>query len=117
MMGLIEYFDSLLVVDMAIGKVKWFNSSKGFGFIDAGDGGSDVFVHYSAIEMQGFRTLIQGSTVSYRLENGPRGRHALEIHVLEVPAQERPSESKGEREGRLRTPQFRANHMPLYMKS
>jgi len=51
------------------------------------------------------------------LENGPRGRHALEIHVLEVPAQERPSESKGEREGRLRTPQFRANHMPLYMKS
>ena len=117
MMAFIEYFDSLLEVYMAIGKVKWFNSSKGFGFIDAGDGGSDVFVHYSAIEMLGFRTLVQGSTVSYRLENGPRGRHALEIHVLEVPAPTRPSETKGEREGRLRTPQFRANHMPLFMKT
>lgn len=94
---------------MAQGIVKWFNNSKGFGFIDAGDGGSDVFAHYSAIEMEGYKTLPQGAVVSYELIDGPKGRHAVGIQLVSKPA---PTTTNGPREprnSRLRTPQFRAN--------
>ena len=64
---------------MAIGTVKWFNNSKGFGFIAPQEGGDDVFVHYSAIQGAGFRTLVEGQTVSYEIEEGPKGLQATNV--------------------------------------
>lgn len=58
---------------MATGTVKWFNDAKGFGFIEPDQGGGDVFAHFSAIQMDGFRTLKQGSKVRYELVAGPKG--------------------------------------------
>lgn len=58
-----------------LGTVKWFNDAKGYGFITHEDG-RDVFVHYSAIEGEGFKTLIQGHEVQYEAEDGPKGLHA-----------------------------------------
>ena len=98
---------------MAQGIVKWFNNTKGFGFIDAGDGRGDVFAHYSAIEMEGFKTLPQGSTVSYELVEGPKGRHALAIQVVSKPARQTSETSLDDetQSSRVRTPQFRANQI------
>jgi CspA family cold shock protein len=59
--------------------VKWFNDAKGFGFIEPEEGGPDVFAHFSAIEMDGFRTLKQGSKVSFELVQGPKGNLAQNI--------------------------------------
>ncbi|OGA99740.1 MAG: cold shock domain protein CspD [Burkholderiales bacterium RIFCSPHIGHO2_12_FULL_69_20] len=64
---------------MLFGTVKWFNDAKGFGFIEPEEGGPDVFAHFSAIEMDGFRTLKQGSKVSYELVQGPKGNLAQAI--------------------------------------
>ena len=64
---------------MAYGTVKWFNDAKGFGFIQPEDGGDDVFVHFSAIQMEGFRTLKQGGRVSFELIQGPKGQLAQNI--------------------------------------
>lgn len=64
---------------MATGTVKWFNESKGFGFIAPADGGADVFVHFSAIEGSGFRTLAEGQTVTYDVEKGPKGLQASKV--------------------------------------
>ncbi|MFN9747418.1 MAG: cold shock domain-containing protein [Betaproteobacteria bacterium] len=64
---------------MAIGIVKWFNDAKGFGFIEPEGGGADVFAHFSAVQMEGFRTLKQGSRVSYELVQGPKGDLAQNI--------------------------------------
>ena len=64
---------------MLFGTVKWFNDAKGFGFIEPEEGGPDVFAHFSAIEMDGFRTLKQGSKVSYELVQGPKGNLAQGI--------------------------------------
>ena len=64
---------------MATGKVKWFNNAKGYGFIAPEDGGADVFVHYSAIQSDGFRTLNEGQGVSYEVENGPKGLQAINV--------------------------------------
>ena len=66
---------------MATGTVKWFNESKGFGFIAPSDGSADVFVHFSAIQGDGFRTLAEGQTVSYEVENGPKGPQASQVTV------------------------------------
>jgi cold shock protein len=60
------------------GKVKWFNAAKGFGFIQKDDG-SDVFVHYSAIQTEGYRTLDQGQEVEFELVQGPKGELAKEV--------------------------------------
>ncbi len=60
---------------MMLGTVKWFNDAKGYGFITHEDG-RDVFVHYSAIEGEGFKTLVQGQEVQYEAEDGPKGLHA-----------------------------------------
>ncbi len=64
---------------MATGTVKWFNDSKGFGFISPADGSADVFVHFSAVQGEGFRTLAEGQTVSYEVENGPKGPQATQV--------------------------------------
>jgi len=64
---------------MATGTVKWFNDSKGFGFISPADGSADVFVHFSAVQGDGFRTLAEGQTVSYEVENGPKGPQATQV--------------------------------------
>jgi CspA family cold shock protein len=65
---------------MATGTVKWFNDSKGFGFISPADGSADVFVHFSAVQGDGFRTLAEGQTVSYEVENGPKGPQATQVN-------------------------------------
>ena len=64
---------------MATGKVKWFNESKGFGFITPDDNSKDVFVHFSAIQADGFRTLSEGQSVSYEVEQGPKGPQATQV--------------------------------------
>jgi CspA family cold shock protein len=68
---------------MAVGTVKWFNDAKGFGFIEPEMGGEDVFAHFSAIQMEGFRTLRQGGRVSFDLVQGPKGQLAQNITPLE----------------------------------
>ena len=68
---------------MALGTVKWFNDAKGFGFIEPEGGGEDVFAHFSAIQMEGFRTLKQGGKVSYDLVQGPKGQLAQNICPVE----------------------------------
>lgn len=63
---------------MANGTVKWFNESKGFGFI-TGEDGSDLFVHYSSIQSNGFKSLAEGDAVSYETEKGPKGLKAVNV--------------------------------------
>jgi CspA family cold shock protein len=70
---------------MATGTVKWFSDTKGFGFIEPEGGGGDVFAHFSAVQMDGYRTLRQGTRVSFDLIQGPKGSLAQNIKPL-VPA-------------------------------
>jgi CspA family cold shock protein len=64
---------------MATGTVKWFNESKGFGFIAPAHGGDDVFVHFSAIQGDGFKTLAEGQTVNFDIQEGPKGLQAANV--------------------------------------
>ncbi len=70
---------------MAVGKVKWFNNAKGFGFIVPEDGGEDIFAHYSTIQMEGYRSLKAGQEVSYDIQEGPKGLHAENIDLAGEP--------------------------------
>ena len=67
---------------MATGTVKWFNTTKGYGFISPEDGEDDAFVHFSEIKMDGFRTLKEGQQVQFEVHMGPRGRQAANIRPL-----------------------------------
>jgi CspA family cold shock protein len=68
---------------MPNGIVKWFNNAKGFGFIVEDGGGEDIFAHFSAIDMDGFRTLKAGQAVSFEIEKGDKGLHAT--HIKGIP--------------------------------
>lgn len=68
---------------MSTGRVKWFNESKGYGFIER-DGQADVFVHYSAIEGEGFKTLKEGQLVEFDFKDGPKGAQATTVKKSEV---------------------------------
>lgn len=67
---------------MATGIVKWFNDSKGYGFITPDGGGEDLFAHFSAINMGGFKTLKEGQRVSFEIAEGPKGKQAANIQTL-----------------------------------
>jgi CspA family cold shock protein len=67
--------------DMATGTVKWFNDAKGYGFITPDDGSEDLFAHFSAIQMNGFKTLKEGQKVSFEVTQGPKGKQASNIQT------------------------------------
>jgi CspA family cold shock protein len=69
---------------MATGKVKWFNGEKGFGFIAQDGGGDDVFVHFSAINSKGYRSLNEGDEVEFDVERGPKGFQAANVEVTKA---------------------------------
>ncbi len=66
---------------MQTGVVKWFNNAKGYGFILPDEGGDDIFAHYSSIDMEGYKTLKAGQSVTFETENGPKGLHATRIQA------------------------------------
>ncbi len=105
---------------MATGTVKWFNDAKGFGFIEPDGGGADVFAHFSAIAMEGFKTLKQGSRVTFELTEGPKGQLAQNIlaDTSSIPTEiaVRPPERQP-RQSKVRAPQFHASgHAELMSK-
>jgi CspA family cold shock protein len=67
---------------MTTGTVKWFSDDKGYGFITPDDGGKDLFVHHSAIEGDGFRSLAEGAKVSYESQQGPKGPNAANVQTI-----------------------------------
>lgn len=64
---------------MAKGKVKWFNAKKGYGFISPADGAADIFVHFSAIQGDGYKSLDEGQEVEFEVAQGPKGDHAVNV--------------------------------------
>lgn len=67
---------------MEKGVVKWFNNSKGYGFLQSEDNSKDIFIHYSSIDMDGYRTLRTGQTVLFEAIDGPKGLHATAIEII-----------------------------------
>jgi CspA family cold shock protein len=70
------------VAAMMTGTVKWFNNAKGYGFVRSDDNEEDVFVHFSAIDMDGYRTLKEGQKVQFEISQGPKGLHAARVNRL-----------------------------------
>ncbi len=67
---------------MQTGRVKWFNNAKGYGFVRPDQGGDDLFVHYSYITMDGYKTLKAGQPVSFDIKEAPKGNHAINLNIL-----------------------------------
>ena len=84
---------------MSTGQVKWFNNAKGFGFILPDEGGDDLFAHYSAIGMEGYKTLKAGQQVSFDVIEGPKGLHATNILSLSEPNESQPDEENSSDDG------------------
>lgn len=80
---------------MPTGVVKWFNNAKGYGFISPEGGGDDVFAHFTAISMDGYKTLKQGQQVNFDLVEGPRGLQATKIYPAQVSANEGQAKTTG----------------------
>ncbi len=108
---------------MATGTVKWFNDAKGFGFIEPDAGGGDIFAHFSAITMDGFKTLKQGARVRFDVIQGPKGQMAQNIEADPDTGQDAPGSAghpdgypanappaRPPRPARVRAPQFQASH-------
>ncbi len=91
---------------MATGTVKWFNDAKGFGFIEPDGGGSDIFAHFSAIAMDGFKTLKQGSRVTFEIQQGPKGQ--LAQNIQSQPSAHAGADDKPPRQSKVRAPQYHA---------
>ena len=68
---------------MSQGKVKWFNNTKGYGFVIDDNGGDDLFVHYSYINSTGYKTLKSGQAVRFEIQEAPNGRHAIQVELIE----------------------------------
>ncbi|WGL17068.1 cold shock domain-containing protein CspD [Microbulbifer bruguierae] len=86
---------------MPTGTVKWFNNAKGYGFILADEGGEDLFAHYSAIQMEGYRTLKAGQQVNFDIIQGDKGYHAANISIADAtrkPAAPAPAQHTAVRE-------------------
>ncbi len=101
---------------MATGTVKWFNDAKGFGFIEPDGGGADVFAHFSAIAMEGFKTLKQGSRVTYEVTDGPKGHLAQNIlseagaeRIQPIRTEPGAPSDRQPRQSKVRAPQFHAS--------
>jgi CspA family cold shock protein len=84
---------------MATGKVKWFNNAKGYGFVLALTGGEDLFVHYSSIHMDGYKTLKAGQLVDFDVQQGPKGLHAVNIRLAESAPDDVPASDYGSNHG------------------
>ena len=67
---------------MSTGIVKWFNNAKGYGFVTPDDGEQDVFIHFSAIEMDGYKTIKEGQKVEFDVSEGPKGLHAAHVQMV-----------------------------------
>lgn len=80
---------------MPTGRVKWFNNSKGYGFILPEEGDADYFAHYSSILMDGYKTLKSGELVTFDLLEGPKGAHAINIKVIDEDKASEPSIQSG----------------------
>ncbi|MGF6096417.1 cold shock domain-containing protein CspD [Pseudomonas sp. 18175] len=89
---------------MASGKVKWFNNAKGYGFINEDGKTEDLFAHYSAIEMDGYKTLKAGQPVSFEVIQGPKGLHAVKInHVVVAITPEKSEKTATHKQKKLTT--------------
>ncbi len=86
---------------MASGKVKWFNNAKGFGFVIEDGGSEDLFAHFSAINMDGYKTLKAGQPVTFDIIQGPKGLHAVKISAVTVDASAKPVTPTAQKEKKL----------------
>jgi cold shock protein len=78
----VQEFGKEVKVKMATGTVKWFNADKGYGFITPDEGGKDLFVHFSAIQGSGYRSLAEGAKVEYEAQQGDKGPQAANVNLL-----------------------------------
>ena len=86
---------------MASGKVKWFNNAKGYGFINEDGKSEDLFAHFSAINMDGYKTLMAGQAVSFEIIQGPKGLHAENICASTITTSAKPVVSAAQKEKKL----------------